>query len=203
MMNRFNLHFSPEDDENKGGGDPPEKDALPDGAPDWVAPRLSKLSQAKNDATSRADKAEAALRAITDKQETDKLKKLEEDGELKQVNEALTAKVTALEPFKAKYEELEKGQHTAAMEKIVEAIGEDDAKAYEDFDTVKLQIVAQTIGKKADAPAPNSDKGGTRNSDASVQAALKKHGSKANIAKADPGLYNKLFPNPKRRGYRA
>jgi hypothetical protein len=201
MMKRFNLHFSPDGDEVIETV-PPATEEVPEGAPDWVAPRLSKLSQAKNAEKARADKAEADLKAITDKQEADKLKKMEEDGELTKVNEALTTKVAELEPFKAKYEVIEAGIRKAALESITEAVGEEDAEAYADFDTAKLQVVAQTIGKKAEAPAPLGDRIGERNADVNVAAAMKKYGSKANLARQNSELYDKLFPNPRRKGHR-
>jgi len=198
------LFLSPDND---GGGDKPPAetpppdgggDNIPDDAPDWAKKRLSEISQKKNEALARAEAAEAKLKEQQDALEQARLKKLQEDGELAKVNEALTQKVAELTPKAEQYDALEQGIRSEALNKIADALGEDAAKPYADFDTKTLQTVASTIVKPA-APAPDDSKPGGREVDANEQAALKKYGSKANIARLNPDLYRKLWPNKHRR----
>lgn len=206
------------DKEDQGGGgtdtdppkndDPPPKpddtgdegeDTLPDDAPDWVKARLSKISQKKNAAIKRAEEAERKLKEQEEADEQAKLDKLKEDGELQKVNDALTEKLEKLEPKAKKFEKMEQGIRDEALKTIADTLGDEEAADYADFETDQLQKIAKGFEKQAAPPAPGSEKPGGRNVDENEAAALQKYGSKPMIARLNPELYRKLYPNPRRR----
>jgi len=168
MMNRFNLHYSPDPPEPNGEETPPKTDDVPEDTPDWMKKRLSEISGKKTAAEDRADKAERKLKGIRLKAKSDKLDKVE--SKIREV----------------------------ALAKIADKLGDEAAAGYADFETDQLQTVADTFIKTADAPNPDSDRGGSRNVDENEAAALKKYGSKPNIARLNSELYRKLWPNPRR-----
>jgi len=198
MRNRFNLHYSPDEPEPNGEEKPPIKDDVPEDTPDWMKKRLSEISGKKTAAEDRADKAELKLKGIKDKQEKDRLAKLEEDGDFKKVNETLVAENLELKMKSDKLDKVELKIREVALAKIADKLGDEVAASYAEFETDQLQTVADTFIKTADAPNPDSDRGGSRNVDENEAAALKKYGSKPNIARMNSELYRKLWPNPRR-----
>ena len=198
MMNRFNLHYSPDPPEPNGEETPPKTDDVPEDTPDWMKKRLSEISGKKTAAEDRADKAELKLKGIKDKQEKDRLAKLEEDGDFKKVNETLVQENIRLKAKSDKLDKVESKIREVALAKIADKLGDEAAAGYADFETDQLQTVADTFIKTADAPNPDSDRGGSRNVDENEAAALKKYGSKPNIARLNSELYRKLWPNPRR-----
>ena len=198
MMNRFNLHYSPDPPEPNGKETPPKTDDVPEDTPDWMKKRLSEISGKKTAAEDRADKAELKLKGIKDKQEKDRLAKLEEDGDFKKVNETLVEENLKLKERSERLDKVEQKIREVALAKIADKLGDEAAAGYADFETDQLQTVADTFIKTADAPNPDSDRGGSRNVDENEAAALKKYGSKPNIARLNSELYRKLWPNPRR-----
>jgi predicted nucleic acid-binding protein len=195
---RLFMHFNKDEEQGGGGGDETTttteevkdpKDQSQDTVP---YSRFKEVNDAKK-------KAEDLLLAKTEQDEKDRLKKLEDDGELKQVNEALTQKLAALEPVAKKYAKLEQGIRDAALATLADKLGDDAAAPYAEFPTEQLQTVAQTIGKQTADPAPDDSHPGGRNVDVNEQAALKKYGSKNNLARLNRDLYRKLYPNTRRR----
>ena len=202
MLHKYNLRYSP-DPPDEGGGDPDPKVQKNDPPESIPYDRFQKENVAKKEALEGERIAKEELKKFTDKQEADKLKKLEADGELEKVNKVLSDENEKLKAKAAKYDTLETGIRKKAMDTLIEKLGEEAAAAYEEFETDKLQTVAQTIEKTtADPPAPDDSRGGGRSTDINVQAAIKKYGSKPNIAKQNPDLYDKLWPNPRRMGNR-
>ena len=200
MRNRFNLHYSPDEDENNGGGNEGDHEGDENKAPESIPyARFQTENKAKKAEILRADKAEAALKKVTDKQETDRLAKLEEDGDFKKVNETLVEENLKLKERSERLDKVEQKIREVALAKIADKLGDEAAATYADFKTDQLQTVADTFIKTADTPNPDSDRGGSRNVDENEAAALKKYGSKPNIARLNSDLYRKLWPNPRRR----
>jgi len=199
MRNRFNLLYSPDPPESNGEDVVIKEEVVPEDTPDWMKKRLSEISGKKTAAEARADAAELKLKGITDKQEKDRLAKLEEDGDFKKVNETLAEENARLKARSDKLDKVELKIRESALAKIADKLGDEAAAGYADFETDQLQTVADTFIKTADATPPDSDRGGSRNVDENEAAALKKYGSKPNIARLNPDLYRKLYPNPRRR----
>lgn len=199
---KLNLNLSPDPPEDKGGGGeetPPKKSEEPKpedkgGGEEQSVPysRFKEINDKKKELEDKLKEKEEA-------EEAARLKKAEEDGDLQKVNKELSDKVDKLKGKADKYDKLEQGIRDDALKTIADALGDEAAAPYADFGTEELQTVAKTMQTKAAPPAPDSSKPGGREVDETEAAALKKYGSKANIARLNPDLYRKLYPNPRRR----
>jgi hypothetical protein len=195
------LFLSPDPPEGGNGGDPPETPPKGDPPADQPAkkdPPAAVPYDRFKEVNDRAKAAEEKLKAKEKAEEEAKLKKLEADGELKQVNEELSRKLAELQPKAESFDKLEQGIRSESLKQIADAIGDDKAADYANFTTEALQTVAKTFVKQAAPPAPDGSRPTGRNVDETEKAALQKYGSKANIARLNRDLYRKLYPNPRR-----